>query len=87
MERLFTCALGLSAIAPAVAADSLAIEHWTQPGGARVYLLAQSPGQRLQIQVDFDAGSRRDPQDQPGLAVLARSSRWKVCTPRGDARN
>ena len=70
MERLFTCALGLSAIAPAVAADSLAIEHWTQPSGARVYLLAQSQASDLQIQVDFDAGSRRDPQDQPGLAVL-----------------
>ncbi|WP_165392216.1 M16 family metallopeptidase [Pseudomonas tructae] len=57
-------------MAPALAADNLAIEHWTQPNGARVYLLPQSQASDLQIQVDFDAGSRRDPQGQPGLAVL-----------------
>ena len=41
----------------------LPIEHWTQPSGAQVWLV-QSPGiPMVDVQLDFDAGSRRDPQD------------------------
>lgn len=85
MERLFTCAFGLSAMAPALAADNLAIQHWTQPSGARVYLLPQSQASDLQIQVDFDAGSRRDPLDQPGLAVLGAALAVEGIHAQGDA--
>jgi zinc protease len=47
---------------------ALPIEHWTQASGAQVYL-AQSPGiPMVDVQIDFDAGARRDPPGQAGLA-------------------
>ena len=46
----------------------LPIEHWTEANGARVWLV-QSPGiPMVDVEVDFDAGSRRDPTAQAGLA-------------------
>ncbi|WP_027014789.1 M16 family metallopeptidase [Comamonas composti] len=46
----------------------LPIEHWTQASGAQVWLV-NSPGiPMVDVQLDFDAGSRRDPQQQAGLA-------------------
>jgi zinc protease len=46
------------------------IEHWTQPSGVQVFL-AQSPGiPMVDVQLDFDAGSRRDPADKAGLASV-----------------
>lgn len=46
----------------------LPIEHWTEANGAQVWLV-QSPGiPMVDVQVDFDAGSRRDPAAQAGLA-------------------
>ena len=46
------------------------IQHWVQPGGAQVYL-AESPAiPMLDLQIDFDAGSRRDPPDKAGLASV-----------------
>lgn len=47
---------------------SLPIEHWTQPGGARVYLVRSPSIPMLDVQIDFDAGSRREPRDKAGLA-------------------
>ncbi len=55
----------------------LPIQHWTEPSGARVWLV-ESPGiPMVDVQVDFDAGSRRDPAPQAGLAsaVAAMSSK------------
>jgi zinc protease len=44
------------------------VQHWTQSNGARVYLV-ESPGiPMVDLQLDLDAGGRRDPADQPGLA-------------------
>ena len=49
------------------------VEHWTQPSGVQVYL-AQSPGiPMVDVQIDFDAGSRRDPAVQAGLASVTAS--------------
>jgi len=46
----------------------LPIQHWQEPSGARVWLV-ESPGiPMVDVQIDFDAGSRRDPKDQAGLA-------------------
>jgi zinc protease len=46
------------------------IQHWTQASGAQVYL-AESPAvAMLDVQIDFDAGSRRDPPGQAGLASM-----------------
>ena len=62
----------------------LAIEHWTQPSGVQVYL-AQSPGiPMLDVQIDFDAGSRRDPVLQAGLASVTASMAGKGVRAVGD---
>ena len=53
-------------MAPAWA--SLPIEHWQQPSGARVYLVRSPSIPMLDVQVDFDAGLRREPAQQIGLA-------------------
>ena len=46
----------------------LPIEHWTQPSGAQVWLVESPAIPMLDVQLDFDAGSRRDPAPQAGLA-------------------
>ncbi|MEY4884429.1 MAG: hypothetical protein RIS34_2283 [Pseudomonadota bacterium] len=63
------------------------IEHWTQASGVQVYLV-QSPGiPMVDVQIDFDAGSRRDPADQAGLASVTASMTAKGVLARanGDA--
>lgn len=52
------------------AAAALPIEHWTQPGGAQVYLVQSPAIAMVDVQLDFDAGSRRDPPAQAGLASV-----------------
>ncbi|MDO5692393.1 MAG: pitrilysin family protein [Pseudomonadota bacterium] len=52
--------------APAFAA--IPIQHWTQPSGAQVWLVESPVIPMLDVRVDFDAGSRRDPASQAGLA-------------------
>lgn len=44
------------------------IDHWTQPSGAQVYLVPSPAIAMVDIQIDFDAGSRRDPPEKAGLA-------------------
>ncbi len=63
-RAICTCAalLGLNAQA------ALPIEHWTQPSGAKVYLVHTDALPIVDVQIDFDAGSRRDPAPQAGLA-------------------
>lgn len=46
------------------------IEHWTQTSGAQVYLVQSAAIPMVDVQLDFDAGSRRDPPDQAGLASV-----------------
>ena len=47
---------------------AIPIQHWTQPSGAQVYLVESPTIPMLDVQLDFDAGSRRDPANQAGLA-------------------
>ena len=49
----------------------LPIEHWQQAHGAKVYLVANPNLPMVDVQIDLDAGSRRDPARQPGLAAAA----------------
>ncbi|WP_273952135.1 M16 family metallopeptidase [Curvibacter cyanobacteriorum] len=59
---LAACSLGAQAALP--------VQHWIQPSGARVYLV-ESPGiPMVDVQIDFDGGSRRDPAAQAGLAAV-----------------
>ena len=46
------------------------IQHWSQPGGAKVWLVESPAIPMVDVQIDFDAGGRRDPADQAGLASV-----------------
>lgn len=50
------------------AAAAMPIEHWTQDNGAGVWFVHSPALPILDVQLDFDAGSRRDPPGQSGLA-------------------
>jgi zinc protease len=64
----FVLAAGLGLLQPALAA--LPIQKWQQASGAQVWLV-ESPGLPiLDVQIDFDAGDRRDPADKAGLASV-----------------
>ncbi|WP_296483072.1 pitrilysin family protein [Rhodoferax sp.] len=70
---IWTGATALFLINPVQA--GIPIEHWAQASGAQVYLVQSHGIPMLDLQIDFDAGSRRDPADQAGLAsVTARMS-------------
>ncbi|MEY3783595.1 MAG: hypothetical protein RIS97_1774 [Pseudomonadota bacterium] len=49
---------------------ALPIEIWTQPSGAQVFLVQSPAIAMVDVQIDFDAGSRRDPADKAGLASV-----------------
>ncbi len=66
---LLTLAIGLVPTAHAV----LPIQHWQQASGARIHLVESHAIPMVDVQIDVDAGSRRDPQDKPGLAAAAAS--------------
>ena len=51
----------------------IAIEHWIQPRGAQVFLVQSHAIPMVDVQLDFDAGSRRDPAEQAGLASVTAS--------------
>ena len=65
------CTSGLFYANPVAAA--IPIQHWTQASGAQVYLVPSPAIPMLDVQIDFDAGSRRDPPAQAGLASLTAS--------------
>jgi zinc protease len=52
---------------------TLPIEHWVQPSGARVYFVESPAIAMVDVQIDFDAGTRRDPPGKPSLASLTAS--------------
>lgn len=70
------CAVFTGAVAIFYAQTSQAgipIEHFTLDNGAKVFLV-QSPGiPMVDVQLDFDGGSRRDPVEKVGLASVAAS--------------
>ncbi|MBS0507082.1 MAG: insulinase family protein, partial [Proteobacteria bacterium] len=47
----------------------LPIQHWTEASGARVWLVQSPAIPMVDVQIDFDAGARRDPAPQAGLAA------------------
>lgn len=62
------CAVLLLTIASAQAA--IPIQHWTHASGARVYLVESPAIPMLDLRIDVDGGSRRDPAAQAGLASV-----------------
>jgi zinc protease len=47
------------------------IQHWVAPSGAKVYFVASRGLPILDVQIDFVAGSARDPAEKSGVASLA----------------
>ena len=50
---------------------AIPIQHWTLANGARVYFAPVESLPIVDVQLDFDAGSRRDPAGQAGLASVS----------------
>lgn len=63
----------VAVLALARAQAAIPIEHWTRPEGAQVYLVQSRTLPMVDVQIDFDAGSRRDPADKAGLASVTAS--------------
>jgi zinc protease len=62
-------ALASTALLAALSAQAaIPLQHWTLANGAKVYLAATDALPIVDVQIDVDAGSRRDPAAQAGLA-------------------
>lgn len=62
-------ALASTALLAALSAQAaIPLQHWTLASGAKVYLAATDALPIVDVQIDVDAGSRRDPAAQAGLA-------------------
>ena len=46
------------------------IQRWSQASGVQVYLVESHAIPMVDLQIDFDAGARRDPADKAGLASV-----------------
>ncbi|HEX2543629.1 MAG TPA: pitrilysin family protein [Ramlibacter sp.] len=73
MTQLLSRGAALAVVAlctslPALAA--LPIQKWQQPTGAQVYFIASPSLPIVDVQVDFDAGERRNPAEKAGLASV-----------------
>jgi zinc protease len=62
---------------------AIPVQHWTQASGARVYLVESPAIAMVDVQLDFDAGSRRVGADQAGLAGAAAGLFSKGVAARG----
>lgn len=71
LQAVLTAFISVMCLPAALA--GIAIEHWTQPSGAQVFLVQSHAIPMLDVQLDFDAGSRRDPPQQAGLASVTAS--------------
>jgi len=58
----------LSLVGLSQASAGMPIQQWTLNSGAKVYLISTPNLPMLDMQIDFDAGSRRDPEQQTGLS-------------------
>jgi zinc protease len=76
---LLTGAIGLFYTNSAQA--GIPIEHWTQASGVQVYLVQSHSLPMVDVQLDFDAGGRRDPAGQAGLASVTAGMTAKGVSP------
>jgi len=68
---MFKIIAGLALCAAcSVSHAALQIQSWTLPNGARVLFVENHTIPILDLSVDFDAGSRRDPAGKSGVAAL-----------------
>lgn len=71
LRKLAGAALGAAVLLAAqLAQAAIPIEHWTASTGAKVFFVHSPSIPMLDINIDFDAGSRYDPPGKSGLATL-----------------
>ena len=75
LYALFPWASALFGLSPAQA--GIPIEQWKQPSGVQVFLAQSHAIPMVDVQIDFDAGSRRDPAAQAGLTSVTASMTGK----------
>lgn len=76
--------LGISLCASALAAHAaLPIEHWTHANGAKIWLVESTSLPMVDLRLTFDAGARRDPAKQAGLAEATAAMLLKGVTAGG----
>jgi len=61
-------ALAMACAAGGAAQAAIPIEQWAHPSGARIYLVQSSTIPMVDVQINVDGGSRREPADKVGLA-------------------
>ncbi len=59
---------------------AIPIQHWTQPSGAKIYLVESPSIPMVDVRLEFDAGGRREPADKAGLASVAAAMTSKGIT-------
>ena len=62
------CATAILCVFSGYSLAAIPIQKWTLPNGATVFLVESPAIAMLDVQIDFDAGSRRDTLDKAGLA-------------------
>ncbi len=69
MRKLFQCLLsGAALLGTGLVSAALPIQTFTTGAGTRVYLVQSPTLPMVDVQIDFDAGDRRDPPGKVGLA-------------------
>lgn len=70
-RQLARAALGVALLATvSIARAAIPIENWTASTGAKVFFVPSPSIPMLDVNIDFDAGSRYDPPGKAGLATL-----------------
>ncbi|MFI0546599.1 MAG: M16 family metallopeptidase [Brachymonas sp.] len=74
---------GLSLLLTQWAVAALPIAHWQSPQGAQIYLISTAQLPMVDVRIDWDAGSRRDPHGKSGTAAALASMLDKGVTAQG----
>ena len=86
MARRALAAVALVLVSSQAAQAAIPIQQWSLPSGARVWLVESHGIPMVDVQVDFDAGARRDPVGRSGLAgVTARMTSKGIAPGEGPA--
>ena len=86
MARRALAAAALVLVSSQAAQAAIPIQQWSLPSGARVWLVESHGIPMVDVQVDFDAGARRDPVGRSGLAgVTARMTSKGIAPGEGPA--
>ncbi|MFZ1180471.1 MAG: pitrilysin family protein [Herbaspirillum sp.] len=85
MKKYYLVCVLLFAGFTAQAYAALHIHSWSLPNGARVLFVENHTIPMLDLSIEFDAGSRRDPAEKSGLAALTNAQLARGIVADGDA--